>query len=142
MNKPHMDSLGRDPDAGDRSVNNRPYLLDISFEFPFGAAGNLSANAAKIFSLTASGDLSARHRALTRKIAHSRHIYAPVPVVCMPMPLYSTEQALNSDFARELQGQTGNLTQKTLFHRNNVFAHTHPPDIFFMFGPIKFIIAS
>jgi hypothetical protein len=74
LNKTHSYRLGRDLYPAEPTVNNRPHLLDIGFEFPLGLSGNLPADPTKILGLTSPGDTPAGSRVFASKIAHSRHI--------------------------------------------------------------------
>lgn len=51
----HAQGLGRDADAADSAVDDRPHLLDVGFEFSFGDAGCFRTDAAQILGLTAGG---------------------------------------------------------------------------------------
>ena len=51
----HPQGLGGDTDAADSAVDDRPNLLDVGFEFPFGDAGCFRPDAAQILGLTAGG---------------------------------------------------------------------------------------
>lgn len=69
-----MNGLGGHIDANHLSIHQRPHPLHVDLERPLASAGNLAADAAEIFGLSATGHLTTDPRFLSGKRTNPRHI--------------------------------------------------------------------
>src|SRR5947207_7639658 len=72
----HLDGLGADLDADDLAIDDGAHLLDIRLELPGGDAGDLGADAAKVFGFAAVGDLVAEGGFLAGEMTDAWHLWS------------------------------------------------------------------